>query len=64
MTPLKLFIGFDSKEASAFAVLTHSLLTRSSVPLAITPLALTNLRRIYTRKRGPTESTEIGRAHV
>jgi len=56
---LRIFIGYDSKEPSAYAVLSHSILSRASVPVAIIPLALPGLARIYTRERGPTETTEF-----
>jgi lipopolysaccharide biosynthesis glycosyltransferase len=56
---LNIFIGYDPKEAVAFHALAHSILRRASVPLAITPLVRAQLRAIYTRERGPTESTEF-----
>jgi hypothetical protein len=59
--PLKIFIGYDSKEPSAFHVLAHSILRRASVPVQITPLTQAALRAMgaYTRERGATESTEF-----
>jgi hypothetical protein len=59
MTPLKIFIGFDKNEIAAYHVLSHSLLSRSSIPLSITPLNRDNLRGIYIRERGPLESTDF-----
>lgn len=59
MTPLRIFIGYDSREPVAFAVLAHSILSRASIPVAITPLTLQSVRRMYSRQRGPTESTEF-----
>jgi len=59
MTPLRIFIGWDSREPAAFAVLTDSILRRTTQAIAILPLRLEALRRIYTRERGPTESTEF-----
>lgn len=59
MTPLRIFIGYDSREPVAFAVLVQSILSRASVPVSITPLALPTLRHVFTRERGPTESTEF-----
>lgn len=58
---LKIFIGYDSREPITFAVLAHSILRRSSIPVEITPLVQSSLRaqRIYTRERGATESTEF-----
>jgi len=57
--PLRVFIGWDSKEPLAFAVAAHSILRRSSRPVQIIPLALSSLRKVYTRERGVTESTEF-----
>jgi hypothetical protein len=59
--PLNIFVGYDSKEPAAYHVLSHSILTRASVPVSITPLRQDTLRAagIYTRERGPTESTEF-----
>jgi hypothetical protein len=60
MTPIfKVFVGFDAREAIAFEVFVHSLMTRASVPITIVPLVRSSLRRIYTRSRGPTESTDF-----
>lgn len=56
---LRVFIGYDSKEPVAYHVLAHSILRRASAPVSITPVALTQLGSIYTRPRGPLESTEF-----
>lgn len=59
--PLRVFIGYDSKEPVAYHVLAHSILTRTSYPVSIIPLRQDTLRQagVYTRERGPTESTEF-----
>jgi hypothetical protein len=59
--PLKVFIGYDSREPAAFAVCAHSILTRSTVPISIVPLTQHALRQsgLYARERGATESTEF-----
>src|SRR5687767_9920007 len=59
--PLRIFIGYDSREPIAYHVLAHSILTRASGPVSIAPLVLSQLRaaRLYTRNRGSTESTEF-----
>lgn len=59
--PLKLFIGYDSKEPLAFHVLAHSILRRATCPIEIVPLVQAQLRArgVYTRERGATESTEF-----
>jgi hypothetical protein len=61
MKPLQVFIGWDSREIAAYHVLCHSLIRRSSIPLSITPLLQPQLRakQLYTRQRGPLESTEF-----
>jgi hypothetical protein len=56
---LRIFIGYDPRESVAFHVLSHSLLRRSSVPLSVAPLVRSQLKTVYTRPRGPTESTEF-----
>lgn len=56
---LRVFIGYDSKESVAYHALAHSILRRSSVPVSITPLVRSQLAALYTRARGPTESTEF-----
>jgi len=56
---LRIFIGYDPRESVAFHVLSHSLLRRSSVPLSVAPLVRSQLKTVYTRQRGPTESTEF-----
>lgn len=40
---IKIFIGFDPREAVAYHVCCNSLIRHSSVPLSFTPLALQNL---------------------
>jgi hypothetical protein len=56
---LDICIGFDSKETVAYYTLAHSLQRRSSIPLRIAPLMQSQLRGIYRRERGPTESSEF-----
>lgn len=56
---LQVFIGYDPDEAVAYHVLSHSILRRSSIPVSIAPLMQSQLKGVYTRQRGPTESTEF-----
>jgi len=56
---LTVHIGFDPREAAAFHTLAHSVLRRASIPVSIAPLMQSQLRGLYTRTRGPTESTEF-----
>ncbi len=61
MSDLKVFVGYDSKEAPAFHVAAHSLLAHASRPVSITPLMQPALRSagLYTRERKPNEATEF-----
>ena len=56
---LQVYIGYDPRESVAFYTLAHSIVARSSIPLAIAPLMRRHLGHLYTRSRGPTESTEF-----
>lgn len=59
MVPLRIFIGYDEKEAVAYHVLAHSILRRASQPVSITPLVRSQLAQIHDRRRGPLESTDF-----
>jgi len=56
---LSIYIGYDPRESVAFHTLAHSILRRASVPVSIAPLMQSQLKGIYTRERGPAESTEF-----
>ena len=56
---IRVFIGFDSREAVAFNVLQSSIQARSSEPVAITELNLVQLRGLLTRERHPLQSTDF-----
>jgi len=56
---LNVFIGYDRREPVAYHVLAHSILRHASIPVSIVPLKRELLGRLYTRGRGPTESTEF-----
>lgn len=56
---LKIFIGFDQVESVAWHTMAHSILARSSRPVAIIPVNLANLKEIYTRPRDPKQSNEF-----
>jgi hypothetical protein len=56
---VNVFIGYDSREPVAFYTLAHSILRRASVPVSITPIMQSQLKDLYRRQRGPTESTEF-----
>lgn len=57
--PLRIFIGYDSRETIAFHVLAHSIMARATRPIAIYPLSLQHLKRAYWRERGALETTEF-----
>jgi hypothetical protein len=59
MSVFQVFIGFDPNEAVAYHTLAHSILRRSSIPVSIAPVMQSQLKGLYTRPRGPTESTEF-----
>lgn len=59
MTPIRIFIGYDAREALAYHVLAQSIIERASVPVSITPLKREHMKRIYDRPRGPKESTDF-----
>jgi hypothetical protein len=44
---IRLFVGHDPREAVAFNVFAHSVITRASEPVAIVPLALNMLQGVY-----------------
>jgi lipopolysaccharide biosynthesis glycosyltransferase len=48
--PIRIFIGFDQREAAAYHVCVQSLIEHSSQPLEIHPLALNNMRRFYAER--------------
>ena len=56
---LQVFIGYDPREAVAFHTLAHSIQRRASIPVSIAPVMQSQLKAIYTRARGATESTEF-----
>lgn len=55
---LKVFIGYDSREAVAYHVCAHSIMARAKTPVAIIPLALHSLP-MYTRPMDSLQSTEF-----
>jgi hypothetical protein len=57
--PIRIFIGFDPREAVAYSVLSYSIISRASQPVSITPLVLQHLQGILTRERDPLQSTDF-----
>ena len=56
---IRVFIGYDNREAVAYHVLTCSIQARASVPVAIAPLRLDQLTGVLTRERHPLQSTDF-----
>lgn len=56
---IQVYIGYDPREAIAFHVLSHSIVSRSSKPVMIMPIALANLKSEFTRERNPLQSTDF-----
>lgn len=56
---IRVFVGYDSREAVAFNVLSHSINRRSSQPVSIAPIMLSQLGSIMTRERHPLQSTDF-----
>lgn len=56
---IRVFIGFDPREAVAFNVLSHSIQARASRPVFIAPLALAQLHGVFQRERHPLQSTDF-----
>ena len=54
-----MFIGYDTREALAYDVLTHSIQARASEPVSIAPLKLSELKTVLTRERDPLQSTDF-----
>jgi hypothetical protein len=56
---IRIFIGYDTREAVAFSVLSHSIHARSSIPVSITPIMLSQLGGVFHRERDPLQSTDF-----
>lgn len=56
---IRIFIGYDPREAAAFNVLSHSIHVRASEPVLIAPLMLSQLKKQLWRERHPLQSTDF-----
>jgi len=56
---IRIFIGYDPREAVAYHVLSHSIQTRASQPVTITPLMLSQLDKLMWRERHNLQSTDF-----
>jgi lipopolysaccharide biosynthesis glycosyltransferase len=59
--PIRVFVGWDSREPEAFEVCAHSLTRHASIPVTVTPIKQQELRnqKLYWRDRDPLASTEF-----
>src|SRR5262245_9294478 len=56
---LRVYIGYDPREAVAWSVLSYSIQARASEPVAIAPLMLPQLKEVLTRERHPLQSSDF-----
>ena len=56
---IRVFIGFDPREAAAYNVLAYSIVRRSSRPVAIAPLMLNQLNDVFRRERHSLQSSDF-----
>lgn len=56
---VRIFVGFDSREAVAYDALSHSIRTRSSSPVSISALRLSELGDLMWRERDALQSTDF-----
>ncbi len=56
---IRVFVGYDEREAIAFSVLSHSIHRRASQPVSVAPVMLSQLRGLYHRERNPLQSTDF-----
>ena len=56
---VRVFIGYDPREAVAFHVLSHSIQSRAGAPVSITPLSLSQLGGLMWRERHELQSTDF-----
>jgi hypothetical protein len=56
---IRVFVGYDPREAVAYNVLAHSINRRASQPVAVTPLMLSQLGPLMWRERHPLQSTDF-----
>ncbi len=57
--PLQIYIGYDPQESVAYHTLCHSIITQSSVPVAITPVYTGMMSDFFYRKRDEKQSNDF-----
>lgn len=56
---IKVFIGYDPVESTAWHTFAHSILRQSSKPVALIPINIANLKDIFNRSRDAKQSNEF-----
>lgn len=56
---IRVFIGYDSREAVAFNVLNFSIQSRASQPVTVSPIMLSQLNGLFWRERHNLQSTDF-----
>jgi lipopolysaccharide biosynthesis glycosyltransferase len=56
---IRCFIGYDTREAVAFSVLSHSIHARASRPVSIAPVMLSELGHVFRREHNALQSTQF-----
>jgi hypothetical protein len=56
---IRYFIGYDTREAVAFSVLSHSIHEHATRPVTIAPVMLSQLGHVFRRERNALQSTEF-----
>ena len=56
---LKIFIGYDQREAVAWHTMAHSIMEKSSIPISFVPVNQVNQRKIFTRPIDSKQSNEF-----
>jgi hypothetical protein len=56
---IRVFVGYDSREAAAFSVLSHSINARASQPVSVAPIMLSQLKDVHTRERNALQSSDF-----
>jgi len=56
---LNIFIGYDEVERVAWHTLTHSIIERSTIPIAITPVSIQHFGAFFKRTRDPKQSNSF-----
>ena len=56
---IRVYVGYDPREAIAFSVLEHSIHRRASRPVIVAPIMLSQLDGVMWRERHPLQSTDF-----